>query len=29
MAKIRFKQRFANNWEKGDVVEVTEKDEEN
>lgn len=29
MAKIRFKQRFANNWEKGDVVEVVEKDEEN
>lgn len=29
MAKIRFKQRFANNWEKGDVVDVVEKDEEN
>lgn len=29
MAKIRFKQRFADNWEKGDVVEVVEKDEEN
>lgn len=29
MAKIKFKQRFADNWEKGDVVEVVEKDEEN